>query len=97
MGLNPVEVPKIFFRFIRNCLNCNKHSDDHVFIRNLYFRSLHHLHVSFLSGVKMNSTNWPAPNVWVFMAQMVEYCSGNADEGGSNPIEVPKKKVLNRV
>ena len=28
------------------------------------FRSSHHLHVSFLSPVKVNSTNWSAPNVW---------------------------------
>ena len=28
-------------------------------------------YVSFLSWVKMNSTIWPAPNVWVFVAQLV--------------------------
>ena len=39
---------------------------------------------------KMNSTNWPAPNVWVFIAQMVEHCSANAEAIGSNPVEVPK-------
>ena len=38
----------------------------------------------------MNSTNWPAPDVWVFTAQMVEHCSANAEAMGSNPIEVPK-------
>ena len=38
----------------------------------------------------MNSTNWPAPNVWVFIAQMVEHCSANAEAIGSNPVEVPK-------
>ena len=27
--------------------------------------------ISFLSSVKMNSTNWPALNVWVFIAQLV--------------------------
>ena len=26
----------------------------------------------------MNSTNWPAPNVWVFIAQMAEHFSANA-------------------
>ena len=35
-------------------------------------------------------TNWPAPNVWVFIAQMVEHCSANAEAMGSNPVEVPK-------
>ena len=29
--------------------------------------------VSFHSQVKMNSTNWPAPNVWVLTAQLVEH------------------------
>ena len=38
----------------------------------------------------MNSTNWPAPNVWIFIAQMVEHCSANAEAMGSNPVEVPK-------
>ena len=26
---------------------------------------------SFHSRVKMNSTNWPVPNAWVFIAQLV--------------------------
>ena len=73
-----------------NCLNCNNHCDDHIFIQNLYFCSSHHLHVSFLSRVKINSTNWPAPNVWVFTAQMVEHCSANAEAMGSSPVEFPQ-------
>ena len=38
----------------------------------------------------MNSINWPAPNVWVFIAQLVEHCSANADAMGSSPVEAPK-------
>ena len=38
----------------------------------------------------MNSINWPAPNVWVFMAQLVEHCSAHAEAMGSNPDEAPK-------
>ena len=38
----------------------------------------------------MNSTNWPAPNVWVFIAQRLEHCSSNPEVIGSNPVEVPK-------
>ena len=38
--------------------------------------------------VTMNSTNWPAPNVWVFIAQLVD-CSANAEAMGSNPVEAP--------
>ena len=40
-------------------------------------------YVSFLAPVKVNSTNWPAPNIWVFIAQMVEHCSANAKAMGS--------------
>ena len=36
----------------------------------------------------MNSPNWPAPDVRVFIAQLVEY-SVNTEAMGSNPIEVP--------
>ena len=55
------------------------------------FRNSHHLHsVSFLSRVEMNSTNWPVPNVWIFIAQFVEHCSANAEATMcSNPVEVP--------
>ena len=52
--------------------------EDHFFIYDLYFRSSHYLHVSFLSRVKMNSTNLPAPDAWVFIAQMVEHWSACA-------------------
>ena len=38
----------------------------------------------------MNSINWPTSSVWVFIAQVVEHCSANAEATGSNPIEVPK-------
>ena len=41
---------------------------------------------SFHGRVKINSTNWPAPNVWVFIAQMVEHCSANVAAMGSNPV-----------
>ena len=38
----------------------------------------------------MISTNWPAPNVWVFIAQLAEHCGANAEAMGSNPFEVRK-------
>ena len=41
------------------------------------------------SRVKINSTNWPVPNVWVFIAQLVEHYSANAEAIGSNAVEVP--------
>ena len=45
-------------------------------------------YVSFQSWVKMNSTNWPAPNVWIFIAQLVEHCSPKTEAMGLNPLEV---------
>ena len=39
------------------------------------------------SRVKMNSTNWPSLNGWVFIAQFVEQCSANAEAMGSNPVD----------
>ena len=33
----------------------------------------------------MNSINWPAPNIGVFIAQLVEHCSANTEAIGSNP------------
>ena len=38
----------------------------------------------------MNSTNGPAPNVWLSIAQMLEHCSANTEAMGSNSVEVPK-------
>ena len=32
----------------------------------------------------MNSKNWPASSVWVFIAQLVEHCSVNVEAMGSN-------------
>ena len=39
----------------------------------------------------MNSIKWPALGVWVFIAQLVEHCSANAEATGTNPVESPKK------
>ena len=38
----------------------------------------------------MNLINWPSSSVWVFIAQLVEHCSANAEATGSNPVETPK-------
>ena len=38
----------------------------------------------------MNSINWPAFDVWVFIAPLVEHCSTNPEATGSNPVEAPK-------
>ena len=46
--------------------------------------------IMILSQDKVNSTNWPAPNVWVFIIQRVEHCRANVEVMGSNLVEVPK-------
>ena len=38
----------------------------------------------------MNSVNWPALSVWVFITQLVEHCIANTEAMGSNPVEAPK-------
>ena len=52
---------------------------------------LAHMHavLRYFHGL-MNSINWPASSVWVFIAQLGEHCSANAEATGSNPIETPK-------
>ena len=37
-----------------------------------------------------NVAYWPASSVWVFIAQLGEHCSANAEATGSNPVEAPK-------
>ena len=53
-------------------------------ILHLYFLQLTSslFQVSFLSQVNINSTNWPAPNVQVFRAQVETYCSADTDAIG---------------
>ena len=52
------------------------------------------LNIMWTTGIQwiqqgmMNSTT--APNVWLFIAQLVEHCSTNAEAMSSNPIEAPK-------
>ena len=38
----------------------------------------------------INSVNWPASSVWVFIARLVEHCSANTEATGSNPVKAPK-------
>ena len=61
-----------------------------VFISFVFpqFTSFHSVFHSF-HGL-MNSINWPASSVWVFIAQLGEHCSANAEATGSNPVEAPK-------
>ena len=65
----------------------------YFFIR-VWFLMKTHTSIIFICFIPftgtMNSINWPAPKVWVFIAQLVEHCSANAEAMGSNPVEAPK-------
>ena len=41
----------------------------------------------------MNSINWPALSVWVFIAQLIEHCSANAEATVRIPLK-PRKTFL---
>ena len=66
-------------------MNSRRNSERNVFPQFTSFHSVFH---SF-HGL-MNSINWPASSVWVFVAQLGEHCSANAEAMGSNPVEAPK-------
>ena len=44
----------------------------------------------FGASTGFEPVNWPASSVWVFIAQLGEHCSANAEATGSNPVEAPK-------
>ena len=52
------------------------------------------VHIIFICIVPftgtINSTNWPTPNVWLFIAELEQHCGANADALGSNPIEASR-------
>ena len=100
MSSNPVEVLNLFVCFffggggcICNCLKIAITTATIISLfKNVSFHSSHHLHVSFLSGVKMNSTNWSAPILCTGLNSsklMLECCSCNPEAMGSNPVEAP--------
>ena len=89
-GSNPVEAPKNFFSgYFRNCLNCDSLRWSHTHFICIPAVHIISFSVSFLHGL-MNSINWPASTIWVFIAQLGEHCSANAEATGSNPVEAPK-------
>ena len=57
-----------------------------------YFCSSYHFILFFIPfmGYTVNSINWPASSVWVFIAQLVEHCSMNAEATGLNSFEALK-------
>ena len=80
---------KPFFRATSQLPKLRFNCDGHIFISFVspQFTSFHSVHC--FRGL-MNSINWPTPSVWVFIAQLVEHCSANAEATGSNTVESPK-------
>ena len=73
------------------CLYVKNNCDGQIFISFVFPQFISSsFYVSFLSRVKINSINWPAPNIWVFIAQLVGHCSANTEAMGSNPVEALK-------
>ena len=62
----------------------------HILISFVFpqFTSFHSVFHSFHGLI--NSVTWPASSVWVFIAQLGEHCSANAEATGSNRVEAPK-------
>ena len=65
----------VFFRAIFAIAQIAIHCDGHILISFVFpqFTSFHSVFHSF-HGL-MNSINWPASSVWVFIAQLGEHCS----------------------
>ena len=89
-SLIPLKSRKTFFRATSRLLKWPLNCDGQIFISFLFpqFRSFYSLIHSF--HWLMNSMNWPASSVWVFIAHLVEHCSANAEATGSNPVEARK-------
>ena len=87
---NPFEAPKVFFGLTLRLLK----SQSQLRSPHFHFICMSAVHIIFICFIPftgtMNSTNWPAPNVWVFITQLVEHCSANAEVMGSNPVEAPQ-------
>ena len=64
---------------------CDHHSCDCDLI------DIHMLH-SFHGYIEFNKL--PAPNIWVFIARLVEHCSANAEAMISNPVEALKTTTV---
>ena len=80
---------KTFFPATLQLLKLQFNCDGHILISFVFsqFTSFHSVFHSF-HGL-MNSINWPASSVWVFIAQLVEHCNANAESTNSNPGEAP--------
>ena len=87
-GLNPVEAPKNFFFGLFSQLLKLRFTA--MVTHFICIPAVHIISVFHSFHGLMNSINWPASSIWVFIAQLGEHCSANAEATGSNPVEAPK-------
>ena len=90
MKLNTLDEIIINFGLISQLLKLRYNFEGHIFIPFVFpqFTLFHSVFHSFHGF--MNSINWPASSVWVFIAQLVELCSAITEATGSNPVEALK-------
>ena len=74
-------------QFIEFMLRTRERNETHV--KDIWVKHMWNICFIPFTGT-MNSINWPAPNVWVFIAPLVEHCSANAEAMALNPVEAPK-------
>ena len=69
--------------WVRISLKPRKHYKSQSQLRWSHLHSIRMsaVHIIFIFFIPftgtMNSINWPAPNVWVFIAQLVKHCNAN--------------------
>ena len=80
-GSNPVEAPKIFFF---------GHNWSHL--QFIYISAVHIISFCFIPFTGKDELNKLACSqcMGIFIAQLEEHCSANAEATGSNPVEAPK-------
>ena len=90
MGSNPVKAPKTIFGLNLRLLK----SQSQLWWSHLRFIFMSAVHIIFIWFIPfrgiMKSINWRSPNVWAFIAHLVEHCSAKAEAMGSNPVEAPQ-------
>ena len=64
-------------------------NEDHVDCGNTNFKWRFDRHSGNCTFKQFRQMSLPAPNVSVFIAQLLKHCSANTEARSSNPVEVP--------
>ena len=74
-GSNPVEVLNFSGFYIHNCINCVHNCEDHSlldFISAVQYMKYFIYNFTFTPHGLLSTHKWPAPNISVFIAQLVK-------------------------